>query len=307
MGLTGRTAGKVLQAVVLVAWVALPIVALPDDGLVPSKSPDWGDRPPVVKFNCGHIPTKGWEDSFGKYASDETRLAEATRGGDGAKIANGAMATMHAFRQTVYFPPLTVGDIVPAFGALYRVSDIVDLGSPDELKGKDLSDPKNVPPGTLLHRGWMTMALAEKPGLPQGLTFEEGSIAVPLIEEGTELNPKDGKGIAGASFHFDRSSAGMRVKIAQGAVGNAREPAAEVDVRAQDFAGAHPKGVNLPVRISNATVRRGDVLPIEGLRYKIRNVVPRDPKQHIIGWIELEPAAPNAPADHGAPHQPNRS
>ena len=36
-------------------------------------------------------------------------------------------------------------------------------------------------------------------------------------------------------------------------------------------------------------VRRGDTLAIRDVQYKVLNVVLRDEKTHVIGWIELAP------------------
>jgi len=46
---------------------------------------------------------------------------------------------------------------------------------------------------------------------------------------------------------------------------------------------------------SIAKVHRGDILSIAGHPYEVRNVVPRDEKQHVIGWIELDPGPAPAP------------
>jgi hypothetical protein len=40
-----------------------------------------------------------------------------------------------------------------------------------------------------------------------------------------------------------------------------------------------------------ATVRKNDVVLIGGKGYRIVNIVPRDPKTGVIGWIEINPIA----------------
>jgi hypothetical protein len=223
----------------------------------------------------------GWQGGPARYSSDNTYLISADKGNDGVLEARGAMAVMAEFRPalSVEFPPLKIGDLVPAFGALYRVTGIVDLTPPG---------PKNPWPGAF-RKGWMTMELAEKKDLPRGLAFQDGSIGVPLLEEGAELAPKAGRGSAGAEFVSERSSAAVRAVVAPGDLTARGGPSARVLVLAHDFAGAHPKDAVLPLRTKDATVRRGDILSVDGHPYEVRNVVPRDPKQHITGWLELGP------------------
>jgi hypothetical protein len=242
-----------------------------------------------------------------------TYLASAVKGTDGVLEAHGAMARAQPLgamagmeegtpETRVCFPNLRVGDIVPVFGALYRVTRIEDLGVPEELRGKDL---RSLPKGTLLRRDWMTMALAEKKGLPPGLTFQEGSVVIPLRRGGAGPAPPkladawllDGDG--SAQFEFVKTFAFVVAKAEPVAADDVRGPVAEVKVTVTDRR-ATRVGSSAPVsaaKTTNVRVRRGDVLAIGDRSYKVRNVVPRDPKQHVIGWIELGSGS-------GAPSQP---
>ena len=180
----------------------------------------------------------------------------ARKGKDGVLEAIGAQAWMMPgvnLWVIVDYPGLRMDDIVPVFGQLGRVSEIQDRGEPKGYpKGKDS----------------MLLTKVEEKSLPPGLNFATGSIVVPLV--------RDRVGGTG----FDGGYTRVRVmEIQPAASEDERGPVAEIQFYDND------KSPSMTVM----KLRRGDTLAIRKAQYKVLNVVPRDEKTHVIGWVELAP------------------
>ncbi len=174
----------------------------------------------------------------------------------------------------VTYPNLRVGDFLPVFGSLYRVDKIVDQGPPKGREGKD----------------WMSMSLAETKSLPRGLTFKEGSIAIPLAR-GIHFEPAYGV-IVDVSAKADAVQAGP---------GDGRGQIVEITMREYGPPPAGSRAGNSFVTKTTAMkLHTGDALTIGKCAFKVQNIVPRDEKRHIIGWIELE--SEPAPEPAAVPH-----
>ncbi len=69
----------------------------------------------------------------------------------------------------------------------------------------------------------------------------------------------------------------LRVKSVSAATSDSRPAAAEI--------GIGPNQASLRYK----TVRVGDLMAIGEFAHKVRNIVPPDAKQHVVGWVELDP------------------
>jgi hypothetical protein len=222
-------------------------------------------RPTVVKFSAGFAPVDVPGFSY------RTHLVAVRTGKDGVVEAIGALALMEAERATHLrvinnYPRLRIGDIAPLFGSLYRVEEIKDLGEPKGPRGKD----------------WMSMRLVEAKSLPPRISLQQRSIAILL-------------GQAGASTSFNSYSVVVNVdaKLEQADAGGSRGLVAELKITENDSRppAAPMRGISV-TEITVVKVRRGDTVTIDKHPMIVRNIVPRDEKQHVIGWIELDPGPP---------------
>jgi hypothetical protein len=225
--------------------------------------------PGVIEFRTGPGPGSVW-------GMNRSHLGAAVNGKGGALEAHGAVLLVTqpeaaGGSMEVWYPTLRIGDLAPALGGLYCVDRIGDPGPPSG------------------RQAWMTMALSAA-GLPPGVSFHEGSVGIPLVHDRA----------GAAQLEFDTASALVGVTAEPAPDDGARGPAANVKVNATDRNATILPGSG-PVcatRSSTAKVRRGDVLTIDGHPYKVRNVVPRDEKHRVIGWIELDPGT-DAPSEPG--------
>ena len=241
-------------------------------------------RGQAIEFHRHHIPMGN-----GEY---KTYLEQAETGADGVLEACGAMAGVEPLGGVgsviTRYPGLRVGDIAPVFGRLCRVDhiEVVDVPRPEEEKGKPPGE------GQLIHLDWMRVCPVDRKGLPPGLDFREGDLAVPLERPGKAWFHGGGGDVA---FHLGLVTVAL-AKAESAAVGDPRGPAAEVKVRTMGPVFRTRDGSHVPPKVTNARVRRGDVLTIDGRAYQVRNIVPRDTKQHVIGWIELDPGGSSGEA-----------
>lgn len=215
--------------------------------------------PSVVEFSAGFAPAGGifWR----------TWLEGAQSGGDGAVQVVGAMTLelgrIRGLKVITNYPDLRVGDIMPALGSLYRVDGITDLGQPKGTKGKDR----------------MTVSHAEPKTLPSGLSFQQRSVAIPLDH--------DGRG--GTIFNSYAVVTQITAKLEHAGKTDNRDAIATLNILESGPAPAgSPHGTSVS-KTTKVKVRRGDTVTIDKHPMKVRNIVPRDPKQHVIGWVELDP------------------
>jgi hypothetical protein len=219
--------------------------------------------PHVIKFSSGFAPATVSGFPYRTYLSGahslENNVVEALT----------AYAWMEPEKKTgmtvsTNYPTLRIGDVAPVFGRLYRVEKIVDQGEPKGKRGKD----------------WMSMTLAETTALPPGLSFHEGSIAIPL----------------GGGANFMPAYA-TTVDVAMKAInvdpGDNRGPVAEIT--ATEY-GPPPAGSAKPyafvTQAKGMKVRSGATVDVGKHVLKVCNIVPRDEKHRVIGWIELDPGLP---------------
>jgi hypothetical protein len=237
------------------------------------------DAMPVIEFRHGIVPGRadGGPPS-GSIDPNTTRLSEAVKAPDGVLEAQGASARMGEITpvMSVSLPNLRVGDLVPVYGRMYRVDRIEQADDP--------AGPKGPQQGRTGRGDWMTMALAAKDSLPPGLTFQDGSLAIPL----------DHDGVGRAGFGLPKTNAHVLAKSAPAKADDARGPVAEitVEIRPNQSADSESRFTGKPLpkmRTATVKVQRGDVLAVGEYGYKVRNVVPRDPEKHVIGWVELDP------------------
>jgi hypothetical protein len=169
------------------------------------------------------------------------------------------------------YPALRVGDLVPAFGSLYRVDKIVDAGQPKGAQGKD----------------WLSMSPVKPEEIPATRRFQQGSIAIILgnYERGgyTGFNGPGSVVVSVAGViereHGDNSQFVAKIRIMESHI--ARPPS--------------PRGTSVSTT-TETKVRSGDTITIDKHPLTVRNIVPRDEKRHIVGWIELDARSSQAPA-----------
>jgi hypothetical protein len=117
----------------------------------------------------------------------------------------------------------------------------------------DSGEPKGV-----LGRDSVGLEWVENRKLPRGITFQPGSFAVPLTYNGEGGGAMYNNAVDVLKIEPSKAGAVAEITV----VGNSK---------------------------STVRVRAGDVLTIGKARHKIRNVVPRDKKTHVIGWVEIDP------------------
>ena len=149
----------------------------------------------------------------------------------------------------VIYPDIGLDDVVPAFGWVYRVSQV----GPD---GRDAEG-----------HTWIKMKKLPKSAWPAGARLDRDSFAVPLTGEGER----------GCANLHDASVTVQTITTPRGG-----KPEARVCV-------IHSvPGPKVYPRMY-ATVREGDVLLIYTAGHRVRSVVPADPKTNLVGWLELSP------------------
>ena len=216
------------------------------------------EPPPRVEgqivFRAGWAPARapGFGSGFGQC---QTYLGSVSPNKDGVLEAFGVQAWMIP-RGTLWvivdYPRLRMDDIVPVFGQLSRVTEIYDRGRPKGSEGKD----------------WMVMLKADEKNLPPGLTFNDRCVVVPLS--------RDGLGSTGFNLNNTRM---LLTKIEPATADDKRGPVAEIKLF------DHAKTPSETV----LKLRRDDMLTIRNNSFRVLNVIPRDEKTHVIGWIELAP------------------
>jgi len=104
----------------------------------------------------------------------------------------------------VWYPTLRLGDYVPVLGRLCRVEQIGDAGPPNARR-----------------QGWMTMVVADP---PPGVTFQKGSIGIPLHDS-----------VGAVQFEFGKVIAVARATAEAAAGDGARGPVADVKITATNL------------------------------------------------------------------------
>jgi hypothetical protein len=122
-----------------------------------------------------------------------------------------------------------------------------------------------------------------KRGDPSTFSFR----TAPKPPPGTALQP-DGYGVPLKGADGDPALGTLRLtkqghySVWVDAVAAPADGPRTADLRLQYEFGEAPKA---------ATVRAGDVLFYTGVGYRVVNVVPKDPKTRVIGWVEFDPKA----------------
>jgi hypothetical protein len=104
----------------------------------------------------------------------------------------------------------------------------------------------------------------------QGITFEPGSFPIPLCRKKLAYT-------FGMARLHDTDVFVEKIERRE----QRDKGAAVAEIRLVPF--------RRPGSVETVHVRPGDVLTIGKAAHKVRNVVPRDPKLHVIGWVELDP------------------
>jgi hypothetical protein len=161
----------------------------------------------------------------------------------------------------LWYPPLHIGDIAPVLGERYRVQAVSGdaEGRSASIQLLRLPDP-------------------EGPAVPKAASVSKGTYAF-LFENG------DGNALHYTRFRADFVPAG---KHADG------DKCAAVTIRV----GTHSVWVKIPdgKRLERRpprtqTARVGDLLRIGDAWHRVRNIVPPDRENHVIGWFEIDQKA----------------
>lgn len=153
-----------------------------------------------------------------------------------------------------YFWPAE-GEIVPFGGACFEV----------ELPGNDVllkrRDPKTLPPGIAIRADSVVLPLNPRPRIQGTFGWE------------TWIN--------------GLNKVGVTVAIEKGADGKPVATATVLEIEG-DLHKA-PDRNNWRSASNTSRVRTGDVLIIAQRGFRVRNIVPHDPKTRVYGWLELDP------------------
>lgn len=199
-------------------------------------------------------------EGFGRYIC----LGKKDDGGTGPAVSGVMVVADYLNRENDYllgdprvaYPPLRRGDLVPAFGALYRVTGLEDPGVTLRRAGRE-----DTPPAVAFARGSIPLILDADPEREQpkaDTLLHRRNVRVVSIK----APPAGGKGgpVAAVRVYYGRGSSEWH----------------EAEVRAGEY---------LPIR-ERAEDRSDD--PEKTYGHRVVAVVPRDPKAGVIGWVELD-------------------
>lgn len=200
-----------------------------------------------------HVRSEPYETQVGDHFTGFLHGAFRQNGKDvasGLKLRHNEGKTGDVHHVGVLYPHLVKDDVVPVRGDLFRV-DSVYAG-----------------PGG----GSVTLLRLKDDDSRRGLAPAENGFGLPLAQ-----------GIHGSAnvnkvFLVVKSIDARKVDPAQ-PVDPKREP--EFEARLRYFL---PEGHAMP---SDETVRKGSTLLIDGRRYLVHRIVPRDDSRRIIGWVEI--------------------
>jgi hypothetical protein len=115
---------------------------------------------------------------------------------------------------------------------------------------------------------WMEIEWLPPKDYPKGLTFQRGSFAIPVRTDNWRCGA-----LHKSNVWIEEITAPKK----EGQSPGARIAIHVIPVYTRDY------------KMPTVEVRAGDLLLIHKAQHKVRNIVARDEKQHIIGWVELDP------------------
>lgn len=241
-----------LSRLAALAFVA-GVVGVIESGGIEAAGPEASQREPYgtrIGVNSGPAP---WGVRVAADIEGETWMANAYEDANGKPWATGVLAYQRA-GPAVHYPLLAQGDILPMFGFLYRVTSIIDHG-PEAWK---------------VERYLIKLKWIKPEDWPPGVTIQPDSVTIPLRQR------EEGRADLYGAFVYVEAIEPSKADSHGG-------PVAEIRV------------VPSSSQAEATTVRvgPGDLLQIRPVhfqvRFRVRNVVPRDEKQSVIGWVELDP------------------
>jgi len=194
---------------------------------------------------------EGWAGGVSKQDSKTVARGAFVDATEDSRVYPHAKADAYQLR----FPELQEGDIVPLFGAVYRVASM----SPG-AKGESTA------PGTA---SGDTVSFQRLPSgelrVPEGATVTKDAYVFTFGKGG-------GGKLHGVSFQasYEKTDGGKE-KLTIDVSPHQRQEGNRI---VKDRGGPQ-------------TVQVGDVVQLGGVRHRVVNVVPPDPKKKIIGWFEV--------------------
>jgi hypothetical protein len=236
-----------------------------------AEEPDKSWQHLIIK---SYLPQSPFGESRQIGTDYDARVGVVEKDSDGQYVAYGVYMLQTYLQKKakslmfgeVNYPRLRKGDLVPVYNYVYEVTDVRDNGPGTYKQGSHQVEMKRLGPDKV----------------PAGLALGRESLLFPLgARSGGRLWPFVGNTIV-ESYALKPT----RIELPKGKAPDASgRPVAKLELEVLNSQAPPTSGVSL----YTAAVEKGDALVIGGRAYKVRNVVPNDPKTRAIGWVELGP------------------
>jgi hypothetical protein len=225
-------------------------------------SPRW-QPPRVVSISKGHRPVGIAGATEFEAWINQVEAEQGKQFGRGVAIfadRDGNLAFPRAVSDffEAWYPDLYEGDILPLLGEIYRVQGM--SGDPDARSASIQL---------------LRLPNPESPAIPDGVQTLKGTYAFPFESGGR------------SRLHYVRFKVAFRSR-GVGGPGEER-PTITVSVPNHEVWVPIPRGKRLEKRPPRTqTVHVGDLLRIGDAWHRVRNIVPPDRENHVIGWFEID-------------------